>query len=255
MQANVIAPLRQSFSATRSPSATNVAPARRSSHTPTRGRRLSHTPIAPAPTPNTENTTAVCAMNSAPSSSICSATGCAPCGSTNCGRNTTKNSVTFGFSRLPITLWRKIVDSGCGARACAVARPLLRSALMPIQIRYAPPASLSRWNATGDERSSAATPNAASVVWNSTPDAKPSAATMPAARPCEMPRASTCRLSGPGATVIAIDVARNSMKFGIVGSLESVAEWTAPGAGAARNRARRPARGRRAQCPGNSVTV
>ncbi|ARK99800.1 potassium ABC transporter ATPase [Burkholderia pseudomallei] len=45
------------------------------------------------------------------------------------------------------------------------------------------------------------------------------------------------------------------MKFGIVGSLESVAEWTAPGAGAARNRARRLARGRRAQCPGNSVTV
>src|SRR4051812_8528400 len=87
---------------------------------------------------------------------------------------------------------------------------------MPIHTRYAAPASLMASNASGDERSNAATPSAASVVWNVMPVAKPSAATRPAARPCEMPRASTCRLSGPGAIVIAIDVARNKAKLGIV---------------------------------------
>gem|GEM_PF-46806 len=182
---------------------------------PARARRLSQPPMVPAHRPKIENTTTVCSMNRRPSSSICSVTACAPCGSTNCGRNTTKKSVTFGFMTLPSTLWRNTVESGWRGRSPAVARPWLHSAFTPIQIRYAAPASLRIWNATGDERSTAAMPSAASVVWNVMPAAKPSAATSPAARPCEMPRASTWRLSGPGAKVMAIEVARKRAKLGM----------------------------------------
>src|ERR1051326_8716917 len=66
-----------------------------------------------------------------------------------------------------------------------------------------------------DVCSSTASPSAAAVVCTSNPVLVPSAEMAPARRPCPMPRASTYRLSGPGATISASEAVKKSARFAV----------------------------------------
>lgn len=134
--------------------------------------------------------------------------------STNIGRNTKKNTVSFGFNRFTstaplITLAADLLLSDSSPESGA-RMPVCCQVPHAMYSRYATPSHLIASNATGLAAITAAAPVSASTRCGTIPSVHPSAATSPARVPRPRPAAIVNNAPVPGVAVTTIDAIQNS---------------------------------------------
>lgn len=142
-------------------------------------------------------------------------------GSTNCGRNASMKTWLFGLTRLAInpSLIAAPLDATAPSPFGWYTDP--NSIRSPRQIRYAPPAYRIRSKASGLSVTSVVRPSANNGTCTAPAMKKPKAVNIAAFRPCDNPRPTIRKRSGPGVSA-SRTTAREKAKR-VVGSIDIVA--------------------------------
>ena len=191
-------------------------PASRSSQTPACGRRLRASPTMPAKQAIRQNTTAAWTMKTTPSSSIC-AIGLARPRIDELRQEHQEEQGDLGIEHIGQDALAKIRQQRHSGWLPAPIEnlPRLRSACTPATSGRPRPASLTASKAIGRRAQQGGDPSTASAgVEQAARRETERRGQSPRPRPWLSARASTCRLSGPGATVIGDRRRENRSRLG-----------------------------------------